>query len=110
MLKRWISAIVHLLGAVIVRVIGKPCKDLCVNFKQLERMPEGIEYVRGSSRFDETRGLRFTDFTNAGGERFMRIVGPESDVWHMLLPAWYECWPTRLIVIIKAFFTPPSHS
>jgi hypothetical protein len=71
-------------------------------------MPEGIEYVRGSSRFDEIRNLRCTDFINVGGERFMREVGPESDIWLMLLPAWYECWPSRFAAFMKSSFTPPK--
>jgi hypothetical protein len=75
-----------------------------MNFKQLERMPEGIEYVRGSSRFNEARNVRYTDFTNAGGDQFQRVIGPESDIWFMLLPAWYECWQFRLMNFIKAGF------
>jgi hypothetical protein len=32
----------------------------------------------------------------------MRVIGPDSDKWLMLLPAWYECWPTRLANFFNA--------
>lgn len=83
-----------------------PCYDDVVNFKQLQRMPDGIEYIRGSSRVDKELNLRYTDFVNAGGDRFMRVIGPESDIWLMLLPAWYECWPRRIARLIKNAFSP----
>ena len=68
-------------------------------------MPEGIEYIRGSSRLDELRNLRCTDFIDEAGARFMREVGPESDVWLLLLPEWYECWPSRLARFMKSAFS-----
>ena len=72
-----------------------------MNVKQLVRMPDGIQYVRGSSRLDETGTLRYTNFTNDDGQRFMRTVGPDSDSWLVILPAWYEDWPSRLAHFFK---------
>lgn len=77
-------------------------------FKPLERMPEGIKYVRDSIRFDEVRKLKFTDFIDDGGRHFMREVGPDTDVWVMLVPAWYECWPARIEYFLKSMFSTPK--
>jgi hypothetical protein len=79
-----------------------------MKLKQLLRMPDGIEYVRGSSRFDDGSNERRTDFTNANGQRFMRVVGHDTDIWLMLVPAWYECWPQRFASFIRATFSQPK--
>ena len=75
-----------------------------VTITLLERMPDGIEYVRGSSRFDEARNVRCTAFTNVVGDHFIREVGPDSDIWLRLNPTWYENLPNRIVRLFAGIF------